>query len=66
MDRRVRPNSMKWQSSVKPKSLPTSIRLEPALKATLVEQAKTQACSLTWLIADILQQWVKWKKGQKE
>ena len=57
---------MKWQSSVKPKSLPTSIRLEPALKATLVKQAKTQACSLTWLIADILQQWVKWKKGRKE
>ena len=57
---------MKWQSSVKPKPLPTSIRLEPDLKASLVEQARAQACLLTWLIADILQQWIKWKKGQKE
>ena len=48
-----------------PEVLPTSIRLEPALRADLVQRAKAQGCSLTWLISWVLKDWNEREKKKK-
>jgi hypothetical protein len=35
-----------------------------ALKDYLRKCAKSQGCSLTWLVSDILHKWMAWKKEQ--
>lgn len=46
--------------------LPTSIRLSKALKTDLQRFAKAQGTSITWLIRHVLEQWIDWRKKQKQ
>ena len=43
---------------------PTSIRLTKQLKSDLVKLTRAQGCSLKWLVAHILEEWVKRKKEE--
>jgi hypothetical protein len=46
------------------KDLPTSIRMKPESKVFLRKCAKAQGCSLMWLVDDIVEKWIAWKKEQ--
>lgn len=44
---------------------PTSIRLDASLKDDLVQRARAQGCSLTWLISWVLKEWIDRQKAKK-
>ena len=38
--------------------------MKPESKVFLLKCVKAQGCSLTWLVDDIIQKWIVWKKEQ--
>jgi len=44
--------------------LPTSIRMKPGSKEFLRKCAQAQGCSLMWLVDDIIEKWIAWRKQQ--
>jgi len=44
---------------------PTSIRIPRSLKAQLQQYAKAQSRSMSWLVVDIIRQWVEWVKAEE-
>lgn len=44
----------------------TSIRLPSTIKAFLKRKAKSQGCSISWLIVDVLTKWMKWCEEQEK
>lgn len=47
-----------------PKLQPTSIRLSREMKAALKEEAEAKRWPISWVLEDLIRQWMDWKKKQ--
>lgn len=57
---------MAKKTTAKTLDFPTSVRLPGELKDALKAEADEQRRSLSWLIVEILQQWLAFSKQQKK
>ncbi len=44
---------------------PTSIRLSREMKQALEKEAEAKRWPVSWVLEDLIRQWIEWKKKQK-